>query len=197
MSRLTDNSKQTDVKKRAGLKPKIISVLTLLLVVAITVALFLYRDRVAELGGYSYLSAFLVCLVSNSSVILPVPGILLFFPLVTTFNPVLLGLAGATGGTIGEITGYMAGYSGRGMIQDIRMFDRVEGWMRRRGVWVVFVFAVTPFLLVDIAGLVAGAIRFPLWKFLLVVWVGKSLKYIGLLMAAALGWAAVLRYFSG
>ncbi|MFC1987832.1 VTT domain-containing protein [Chloroflexota bacterium] len=197
MDGMIDNSEQAKVKKRIGLRERVIPALILLLMVAITVALFLYRDKVAELGGYGYLSAFLICLVGNSSVILPVPGILVFFPLVTIFNPVLLGLAGAAGGTIGEITGYMTGYSGRGMIRDSRMFDRVEGWMRRRGVWAVFVFAVTPFLLVDIAGLVAGALRFPLWKFLLVVWVGKSLKYIGLLTAAALGWEAVLRYFFG
>ncbi|MBI4180539.1 MAG: VTT domain-containing protein [Chloroflexi bacterium] len=197
MTSQTDNSKQASVEKKAGLKPKIVPTLMLLLMIAISVGLFLYRDKVAELGGYGYLSAFIICLVGNASVILPVPGILLFFPLVTTFNPVLLGLVGATGGTIGEVTGYMAGYSGRVMIQNVRMFDRMNGWMKKQGVLVIFLFAAVPFLLVDIAGLVAGTTRYPLWKFLLVVWVGKSLKYIILLMAAALGWATVVHYFAG
>ncbi len=194
MGNMTNINKQVKVEKRAGLRGKVIPLLMLLVVIAIMVALFVYRDRVAELGSYGYLGAFLVCLVSNASVILPVPGILLFFPLVTTFNPVLLGLAGATGGAIGEITGYMAGYSGRRMIQDSRIYHRMEGWMKRWGIWAIFVFAVVPFLPVDIAGLVAGALRFPMWKFLLVVWVGKSLKYIGLMLAAAWGWEIMLHY---
>jgi membrane protein YqaA with SNARE-associated domain len=72
----------------------------------------------------------------------------------------------------------------------------MEGWMRRWGAWAVFVFAAVPFLPLDIAGMVAGAIRFPLWKFLLVAWVGKSLKYIGLLVAGFYGWEFVLPYFT-
>jgi len=178
---------------------RLIPLLTLFLVIAVSVGLFVfsqhYPEKVEEFKAYGYLGAFLICVVSNASVILPVPGIIVFFPLVTAFHPVLLGLVGATGGTIGEITGYMAGYSGRGMVQTNRMFNKVEGWMRRWGAWVVFVFAVAPFLLFDIAGIVAGTLRFPLWKFLLVAWVGKSLKYIGLLLAIAWGWETVLRFF--
>ena len=194
------HDKQAGVERREWLKKKIIPLLTLLLVVAVTVGLFVfsqrYPEKIGEFENYGYLGAFLISMASNATVILPVPGILVFLPIVTAFNPLLLGLVGATGGIIGEITGYMAGYSGSGMIQDSRMYARVEGWMRRWGAWAVFVFAATPFLPLDIAGIVAGAMRFPLWKFLLVAWVGKSLKYIGLLVAGFYGWEIVLSYFS-
>jgi uncharacterized membrane protein YdjX (TVP38/TMEM64 family) len=200
MSQKISNDKQVGVEGEDRLKKKVIPILTLLLVIAITVGLFVfsqrYPEKIEEFENYGYLGAFLICMVSNATVILPVPGILVFLPIVTAFNPVLLGLVGATGGIIGEITGYMAGYSGSGMIQDSRMYARVEGWMRRWGAWTVFVFAAIPLLPLDIAGMVAGAIRFPLWKFLLVAWVGKSLKYIGLLVAGFYGWEFVLPYFS-
>jgi len=200
MSQKISNDKQAGVEKEDRLKKKVIPILTLLLVIAITAGLFVffqrYPEKIEEFLNYGYLGAFLICMVSNATVILPVPGILVFLPIVTAFNPVLLGLVGATGGIIGEITGYMAGYSGSGMIQDSRMYARMEGWMRRWGAWAVFVFAAVPFLPLDIAGMVAGAMRFPLWKFLLVGWVGKSLKYIGLLVAGFYGWELVLPYFS-
>jgi len=198
MSSLTDNNKQTGVEKKAGLKPKILFVLTLLLVVAISVGLFFYgRDpeRLAVLKNYGYLGAFLVSLVSNASIILPVPGIIVLFALGATLNPVLVGLAGAAGGVIGETTGFVFGYSGRGVVRGSRLYARAEKWMRRWGGWAVFVFAVVPIPVVDIAGVVAGALGFPLWKFLLVVWVGKSLKYVALVSAGAWGWDALLRSF--
>ena len=67
--------------------------------------------------------------------------------------------------------------------------------MRRWGSWAVFAFAAAPVPLFDVAGIVAGALRFPLWKFLLVGWVGKSIKLTLLVMAGAWGWSAVLRLF--
>ena len=41
-----------------------------------------------------------------------------------------------------------------------------------------FVLAVIPNPLFDIAGITAGVIRFPVWKFLLTAWAGKTLKAI-------------------
>ncbi|MFC2011290.1 YqaA family protein [Chloroflexota bacterium] len=181
-------------------KKRFIPLLTLLLVIVITLGLYFlahhYPEKIEEFKNLGYLGVFLICVVSNASIILPVPGIFLFVPLLTVLNPVLIGLVGATGGTIGEVTGYIAGYSGRAIVPSGLLYDRVEGWMKRWGAWVIFIFAAVPFLFVDIAGMVAGALRFPLWKFLLVVWVGKSLKYVALLLLSAWGWEVVLHYLS-
>ena len=180
---------------KAWLKKRIIPILAVLLAVAITIVLFLYRDKVIELGNYGYLGAFLVCLISNASIILPVPGIVVLFALGATLNPVLVALVGAAGGTIGEITGFMAGYGGRGMIQNSgRMYVMAESWMRRWGGWTIFVFAVFPVPILDIAGVVAGVLRYPIWKFLLIAWPGKSIKYIILVLAGAWGWQTILRF---
>jgi len=184
--------------KEHWLKQRIIPILTVLLSVAITIVLFIYRDKVAEFGNYGYLGAFLVSLISCATIILPVPGIVVLFALGAdpNLNPVLVGLAGATGGVIGEITGFMAGYGGRGMIQGRgRMYAMVENWMRRWGGWAIFVFAAAPLPIVDVAGVVAGAIGYPVWKFLLIAWPGKSLKYIILVLAGAWGWDIVLGWF--
>ncbi len=192
MSNTISNSKQAEVKNREWLKKRVIPLFILLLAIAITVALFVfaqrYPEKVKELENLGYVGVFLVSLITSGTVILPAPGILLLFPAAVTYNPFLVGLVGATGSIIGEITGYMAGYGGRGMVRHGRMYDRVEKWMKRWGSWVIFVFAA--FLVFDIAGVVAGALRFPLWKFLLVGWLGKSLKCIALMLAGAWVWEA-------
>ena len=177
-------------------KKKFIPLLALLLAVIITVVLFLYRDRVAELEGYGYLGAFLISLVSNASVILPVPGLLVLVALGSILHPVGVGLAGGIGAAIGEITGYMAGYSGRGLAQRSKMYNRVEGWMRRWGTMTIFIFSLVPFFPFDLAGIVAGALRFPFWKFFLLCWLGRTLLYIGVALAGAWGWGAIFMEMS-
>ena len=160
-------------------------------------ALFLYRDDVAKLGNYGYLGAFLISLITSATVILPVPGIVVLVALGTTLNPVLVGLVGATGGIIGEMTGFMVGYGGHEVVQHRnKLYLRMENWMKRWGGWAVFIFAVAPLPVFDIAGIISGALEYPLWKFLLIGWAGKSIKFVLLVLGGVWGWQTV-RHFLG
>ena len=190
MSNTIGNNKQAEMGKGEWLRGKIIPILAVLFVIAITVALFLFRDRVADLGNYGYLGAFLVSLVGNATIILPMPSFLILIALGATFNPVLVGLSGGLGGTIGEMTCYLLGYGGRGVVQNRRLYDIAVRWLQKWGVLTVFVFAATP-LPFDIMGMVAGLLRFPFWKFFVACLCGKIIKYIVLAFAGALGWEAV------
>jgi membrane protein YqaA with SNARE-associated domain len=191
-----NHSDQAGVTIWARLRKQIVPLLTLLLAIGITVVLFLYRDRVAVLGNFAYLSAFLISLVANATVILPMPGLAILMGLGVTFNPVLVGLAGAVGGAIGEMTGYMIGYSGRGVVSNRRAYARAEGWMgKRRGFLVVFLFALLPILPLDVAGMVAGILRYPVWKFLLASFLGKGVLYVALIYTGAWGWEMLSRFF--
>jgi membrane protein YqaA with SNARE-associated domain len=161
--------------------------LTIALVVVISVVLYTFRHRIEGLKNYAYLGVFVVSLLSSATVIVPVPGIVVFVPLLATLNPVLVGVVGAVGSIIGETTGYAAGYSGRDLASRGRNYVRVEGWMKQRGTLVIFLFAVLPVLPLDVAGIVAGALRFPLWKFMVVAGMGKVIKYVSLMLVAAWG----------
>jgi uncharacterized membrane protein YdjX (TVP38/TMEM64 family) len=50
--------------------------------------------------------------------------------------------------------------------------------MDRYGGWFFFILAAIPNPLFDVAGIAAGVVRFPIWKFLLSAWAGKTLKAI-------------------
>ncbi len=186
--------------KRDWIKKKSIPLLALLLVIAITVGIIYfyknYPDRVDQLKSYGYFGAFLISLTFNATVILPVGNILI----ISAFGAVLpsaivVGLVGGAGAVIGEITGYMAGYSGRGLAKRSKVYNRVEGWMRRWGALTIFIMSVVPFIF-DLAGIAAGVLRFPFWKFFLLCWLGRTLLYIVVALAGAWGWEAVLRLFS-
>ena len=175
----------------ADRKRYLLSIVSILLVVVVMVVLFLFRRQMAGLGNWGYLGAFLIGLIANATVILPMPGLLLLFPLGITFNPFLIALAGAAGGAIGELAGYMLGYGGHTFVRNYELFLKVEKWMGRRGVLTVFLFALVPFLPIDIVGIVAGAVKFPVWKFLAACFSGKAVLYIVLTLASAWGWNLV------
>ena len=182
--------------KRGWIKKNFIPLLALLLVIAITVGIFYfyksYPGRVDQLKGYGYLGAFLISLTFNATVILPAGNILILSVLGAVLpSATVVGLVGGTGAAIGEITGYMAGYSGRGLAKRSKMYNRVEGWMKRWGTLTIFIMSVVPFIF-DLAGIAAGVLRFPFWKFFLLCWLGRTLLYVGVALAGAWGWEAVL-----
>ena len=190
-------------EKGARLRNKIIPLLTLLLVIAITVGIFLYRERIVELKEYAYLGAFLISLIGNATVILPAPVPLILASLGAILyenaglvGAIMVGLAGGVGAAIGELTGYMVGYSGRGIAERSKLYSRLVDWVGRWGALAIFIFTVIPFFPFDLAGIAAGVLRLRLWKFMLVCWLGRTILYIGFALAGAWGWEAVLRYLS-
>lgn len=172
---------------REQLKKKALPILALGFVVVISVGIVLYHDRIAQLGYYGYPSIFLVSMVWNSTIIYPIPSFWIYYPLGSVFFPPLLGLAGGAGAAIGEMTGYMVGYSGRGILQRLKLYHRVEGWLKRWGLIVIFGFNLVPFFPFDLVGIAAGTLRFPLWKFYLACLAGRSISY-GFIAMVGAGW---------
>jgi membrane protein YqaA with SNARE-associated domain len=160
-------------------------VLALLLVLAISAGIMIFRERLAGLGAYGYPGLFLINIVSSATLFLPVPGLALAFAAGSSLHPLLVGLATGSGSTIGELTGYLAGYSGRGVIESQARYRQVQGWMRRYGLWVIFVLSLIPNPLFDVAGIAAGVMRIPVWKFLAASWCGKVAKATAVAYAGA------------
>lgn len=164
--------------KLTGWKLTVVRILVLLFVIGLTVFLYLYRDRVKELEGFGYPGIFLLSLLSNATLILPVPGVLFTSAMGAVFNPFWVAIASSTGATLGELSGYLAGFSGQAVIENRGWYDRVTSWMKRYGGLTIFVLAFVPNPVFDIAGIVAGALRMKMWKYLLFSWLGKTGKML-------------------
>lgn len=199
MSKTISHDRPGEIKRKEGARQKIIPLLALLLVITISVGLFYfykqYPHRIEELTAYGYLGAFVISIIFNATVILPAGNIVILSALGATLpSAVVVGLVGGAGAAIGEITGYIAGYSGRGLVQRSRIYSRVEGWVRRWGAVAIFVLSLAPFIF-DLAGIAAGALRFPFWKFFLLCWLGRTLLYVVFVVLAVLGLKILLPYF--
>ena len=154
--------------------------LALLAVILIAVGVFLFQGRLPDAESAAYPAIFLLALASNATVIIPAPGLLVVCAAATTLSPILVGLVAGAGWTLGETTGYLAGYSGRGIVEHNRFYLRIQPWMQRRGWIVLFLFSIVPNPAFDLAGIAAGAARIPLWQFYSSVGAGKTIRAIGL-----------------
>jgi len=184
------------MKKLTGWKLTIVRVIVILAVVGLTVLLFVYRDRVQQLEAFGYSGMFLVSLLSNATLILPVPGVLVTSAMGAVFNPFWLALAAGSGATLGELTGYLAGFSGQGVIENRNWYDKVTNWMSKYGGITVLVLAFVPNPVFDIAGMVAGALRMPIWKYLIFSWIGKVGKMLLFALGGAQIFSCLTKFFS-
>jgi uncharacterized membrane protein YdjX (TVP38/TMEM64 family) len=157
----------------------------IMLSAAITVSIVVWRDRVNALRQYGYLGVFLISLVGNATVILPAPSLAAVFAVGAVLNPVLVGLAAGVGEALGELTGFLAGYGGRAVVENRLVFRRIEHWVRRYGLLVIFILSVVPNPFFDLAGIAAGMLRVPVWQFLVSCWAGKTVKTMVFALAGA------------
>ncbi|MGC9521550.1 MAG: TVP38/TMEM64 family protein [Anaerolineae bacterium] len=153
-------------------------ILGLVLALAITVAVYFLRDRLRDVTSYGYVGLFLISVLGNATIVLPVPTLVTAFLGGGVYNPVLVGVISAAGATIGELTGYLAGLGGRAVVDRPEMFARFNRWMARYGLFALFVLAAFPNPLFDLAGIIAGMSRIPLTTYLLVTWAGKIVKFV-------------------
>ncbi|MDF1499437.1 MAG: VTT domain-containing protein [Anaerolineales bacterium] len=153
-------------------------VVSLAAVIAITLYIYSIRSEVDRFQAYGYPGIFLLSILANATVILPAPGIALTFTFGSIFNPLWVALAAGAGASLGELTGYLAGFSGQGIVDDTRMYSRLERWTERFGGWAILVLAFIPNPFFDLAGASAGALGMSIPRFLFWAFLGKTLKML-------------------
>ena len=155
----------------------------LLVVVLVTLAALVFRDRLVEYERYGYLGVFVATLVGSATVVLPGPGLAMVYVGGSIWNPILVGLVAGLGDASGEATGYLAGYAGQGLIENMPLYGRFENWMRRNGFLTIFLLSAIPNPFFDLAGVAAGASEFPAKWFFLAAWLGKTIKDVAFALA--------------
>lgn len=138
------------------------------------------------LTSAGYGGVFLMAIIGSASPVWPLPGSwAAFIAAGLGLNPLILGLAAGLGEPIGELSGYTAGYGGQIAINKWKRYAQIVKWMKRRGGITIFVVSAIPNFLIKLATIAAGALRYPLWKFFIFCWAGKTLKSLGFAFAGA------------
>ena len=179
----------------AGWRINLLRFLGLAFVIAITVGVWQIREHVRHYAAFGYPGIFLIMLLANATVIIPAPGTAMVFAMGSILNPVGVALAAGAGGAIGELSGYLAGFSGQAVIEKAHIYQRVTPWVERYGAWTILVLAAIPNPLFDLAGIAAGALKMPMWRFLLFCWIGETIKMTAFAFAGAYSVTWLVRMF--
>ena len=125
-----------------------VRVLALVVALGITALVIVFRGELARFATYGYVGVFIVSLIGNATIILPVPSLLSVFAAGQRLNPWIVGLVAGVAEPFGELTGYLAGYAGHGAVENRAMFDRIARMMRSRnfvsGYLVIFALPPSP-----------------------------------------------------
>jgi membrane protein DedA with SNARE-associated domain len=183
----------------------IAGILGIVVTILMAVAIVIYKDQVQDLRQYGYMGAFFISILGGATIIVPVPMLAVVFALGGAMQNVwqvaAVGLAAALGEYVGALTIYMTGHgagraignSKHGRVQ--KAYERMLGLMERRGPLVLFVVAsvVNPFFYP--AALAAGALRFGLRKYTLIVLAGKIIKCTSVVYAGYFGLKGLFHAF--
>jgi membrane protein YqaA with SNARE-associated domain len=143
-------------------------------------------DALDQLGNYGYVGLFVLTLLASASIVLPSPAVAAAWIAGRTLDPWLVGIISGVAAGLGEITGYIAGYSGSSLAVNSRFYPRVEGWVKHWGWLAIFLIAALPTPIIDLAGIAAGTLRMPFRLYLVSCIAGKTIRFIGVAWIARL-----------
>ena len=165
---------------------------------AVATTAVLFHQNITQsitIAQAGYAGVALTALVASGGLVIPVPALATACVAGALLNPWVVALVAGGAEGVGELTGYYLGYSGQTILSRRRFYIRLEGWMRRRGWLVLFLVALVPNPVFDVVGVAAGALRYPIWRFLAVVWLGKIIKFGAIAYACTYGVGWLLEYF--
>ena len=160
----------------SGKRSITISAIVTVLMVAGSIALARSGIDVEQFASLGYFGVFLVTTLGNATLFLPVPGLAAVFAAGAFLNPIGVALAAGLGSAIGETVGYVIGVGGGEMATNTQWYPRIERWFKRYGGVAIFGLALIPNPVFDMVGLVAGVAHYPVSKFILATFLGKTLR---------------------
>ena len=161
-----------------GQRTLLLRVFILIALLLLTVFLLRNRNQITEFAEFGYTGIFFVSILSNATLIMPIPGVVFTSAMGAVFNPFWVAIAAGCGAALGELTGYLAGFSGQFVIDRKDWYQELTKWMKKYGNLTVLVMAFIPNPFFDLAGIVAGALKMPVARFLFWCAIGKILKML-------------------
>lgn len=156
---------------------KKLGVIIVIFSVLLSAVSFWISYKFKDFQGFGYFGVFLVNLFGSATIIFPVPSFAATIAVGAVSSPILTAIFSSLGSTLGELTGYFVGKGGGEISQDNSKIEKVKKWMDKYGLWAVFILAIIPNPLFDVAGIVSGISNIPLKKYLFVVFTGKLIKF--------------------
>jgi uncharacterized membrane protein YdjX (TVP38/TMEM64 family) len=166
-------------------RARLFGVVLLVLLTGVSLAAYRVARTLPEsplFFSLGYLGVFVLTMACSATLFLPVPAWGAVTAAGAILHPIVLGVVAGAGAATGELTGYVAGRSGRlALTGDVHpLMGRLRGLVDRRAFLTLFLLSAMPNPLFDVAGLTAGSLGYSPWRYWLAVMLGKSVVYVTL-----------------
>jgi membrane protein YqaA with SNARE-associated domain len=137
------------------------------------------------LAAYGYLGLFLICLIGNSSVLIPFPFALFVYSVGSVCNPFIVGIICGIGSVVGKMVSYLLG-RGSHMFLNGRSVGKVTmlEFLEKYGAIGLFLYSMTP-LPDDLVLFPLGVINFSIKKTFIPMLIGKTIFCVVVAFAGA------------
>ena len=144
----------------------------------IAAGLVLWTTGTFNIETAGYTSIWFLAFIGAALVFLPVSALAAVCVAATVdLNPFLIAVVAASAEALGELTGYLAGMGGKSFFERNRFYLRFKNLFSRYAALTLLVGSTIPNPLFDVMGVAAGSILYPVRKFLLLVFIGKTIKF--------------------
>lgn len=140
---------------------------------------------IASVEDWAYPGAFVLALLTNATLAVPVPYNPIVLQLMVAVQyPLLIAVLAAAGAALGETTGWWVGSQGRAVLPGEGRAGAAVRWLQRtsahrwRAFWLLLVVSAVPNPAFDVAGLVAGAAKVPYPLFLGAAFLGRLVRFV-------------------
>lgn len=156
----------------------VLRILIVALIIGITIIILSYKNAITHYPISGYSGIFLISVLSNSTIILPVSSSPVVFIAGSVLNPIIVGVIAGSGAALGEMSGYLAGFAGHEIMKNRKIYKWIEIWLIKWEGKFIFLLALIPNPLFDLVGIIAGTFKVPWWKFWIATATGKSIQFI-------------------
>ena len=176
--------------RTSDLKVQLIALVLGIIAVSVVFVVWMFVGGLSNSDWWKtlgYPGVFFLSLLASGGMVFPIPSLAATCGAAgLDLNLIVVGILAGLGETLGELVGYSIGFGGQSVVQRRNIYKRAKAWMVRWGVGVLLILSIIPNPIFDFVGIAAGALRYPIRRFLIIVWVGKTLK--GLIIAHACFW---------
>ncbi|OGN92033.1 MAG: hypothetical protein A2Z75_02880, partial [Chloroflexi bacterium RBG_13_50_10] len=140
--------------------------------IVLSILIIRHRGWVEEIAHWGYLGCFIINVVASGTLAMPGFGIVITFTLGGVLQPALVGIVAGIGETLGALSAYFMGYSGRGLFGggNGSLCARFGEVVDRHGSKAVFLMASVCNPVYYPFAVFLGMLRFGLIGFLLATW---------------------------
>ncbi len=184
------------MKKPTG-REKVVAIIIFIASLALSLGIFFLPVQPERLAAFGYVGIFVITLLGAMTLFVPGPTMVAAFLIGATLNPLLVSLVAGFGSALGETTGYTAGYASRALVpggtpgepaeqpegeaeaepKKKSWYQHILHWMLRYPFLTLFLLSAIPNFITDVAGLIAGRIRYPYLRYLLATFLGKTIRF--------------------